>query len=200
MTKPTFYLFGLTLLLAGCASEVNTNVHYYVLDNAASISMPDDIAQRPTTVAIQTIELADYLKQASLNMQMDNHQVFYSKQHYWAQPLQTSIRNSLLNDLNKTSKTAYFVDPQLVNFKQADLILGLKINHFLPTYESKVVLAGQYWIYNDQSNRNLTDSIYNFKYELPLAENGYGHAVGKLRNLLEQLSKDIVINMENVEI
>ncbi|GAA6185522.1 MULTISPECIES: PqiC family protein [Aliiglaciecola] len=200
MTKPTFYLFGLTLLLAGCASEVNTNVHYYLLDNAASISMPDDIAQRPTTVAIQTIELADYLKQASLNMQMDNHQVFYSKQHYWAQPLQTSIRNSLLNDLNKTSKTAYFVDPQLVNFKQADLTLGLKINHFLPTYESKVVLAGQYWIYNDQSNRNLTDSIYNFKYELPLAENGYGHAVGKLRNLLEQLSKDIVINMENVEI
>ncbi|MEP4892237.1 MAG: ABC-type transport auxiliary lipoprotein family protein [Aliiglaciecola sp.] len=198
MIKPIFYVVGIVLMLAGCATETNSNVQYYLLDSSTSMSMPSDLSQRPKTVVVQSIELADYLKQAGLSMQLDEHQVYYSKQHFWAQPLQASIQNSLINDLNKHSNTALFSSSDEVNSASQGINLRVKINHFSPTFKSKVVLAGQYWIYNQQSQTELSTSMYHFKFELPLAKNGYGHAVGKLRDLLENLSEDIVENMDNV--
>ncbi|GAB2680144.1 ABC-type transport auxiliary lipoprotein family protein [Aliiglaciecola sp. 3_MG-2023] len=199
MIRPVFYMLAIMLLLVGCATETNTNVQYYLLDNATSMPVHEDLAQRSTTVVVETIELADYLKHAGLSMQLDEHQVYYSKQHFWAQPLQASIQNALIKDLNKNSNTTSFYTPKQVNSSQTDLTLSVKINHFLPTNKSKVVLVGQYWLYNDHHQKDLTPSMYHFKFELPLAKNGYGHAVGKLRNLVEDLSKDIINNMENVK-
>lgn len=199
MIKKLIGLTLFTMLISGCATDLTTNVNYYLLDDATTTITPISVDQRPIKIKIDTFELADYLNQTNLCMQLEGHQIYYSKHHFWAQPLQSSLLKSLLNDLNLHSSQGYFYTSDTVNDEQPDLKMGLSISHFLPTHQSSVVMSGQYWFYDSKTNNDLSKRVFNFKYELPLKENGFPHSVKQLRLLLPELSKELVKNMESIK-
>jgi hypothetical protein len=183
-------------LLSSCTSEP-LNVRYYLLhtpENEVSRTSDDS---KPSVV-LQLINVADYLRQSSLVMQVGQHELHYSRQDVWAEELQTSFYNALLQELNISSQQNY-VALTAPNASLATTSITITLKHFHVTDVSTVVASGQYWLSANNALLNKLESTpissHAFFFELDLKQDGYAHAVEQLRalitNLATQIEKDI---------
>lgn len=193
MIKMTgLFVIGL-ICISACTTQPVKNVEYFILSNGNASSSPTQ-QQKPIVVVNQII-LPSYLDTSNLAMQLSDHQIYYSKQHFWAEPLKTGMTNALLEDLNgSNSNNVYLakIDDAKVESPHK---LGLHIRQFMPTYQSTVILNGQYWLVGPASDKNQAE-VYSFAYEVELEEDGYRHSVSKMRALLRRLSTDILNKVE----
>ena len=66
MIKKLIGLTLFTMLISGCATDLTTNVNYYLLDDATTTITPISVDLRPIKIKIDTFELADYLNKTNL--------------------------------------------------------------------------------------------------------------------------------------
>jgi len=184
-------------LLIGCTSEP-LSVRYYLLHtpenkvpNTTLVTQP--IKTKPTVV-LQLLNVADYLRQSSLVMQVNQHELHYSRQDVWAEKLQSSFYKALLQDLNAIGQHNY-VPTSSPNAAHATATISIQLEHFHATDASTVVSSGRYWVSADDprtgKNKDLFTSIHSFFFESDLTQDGYAHAVEQLRKLNVNLSKQI---------
>jgi uncharacterized protein len=184
MTKKLIAILCTALLTFGCTST-SVGLNYYVF-NAPSSALP---AARETnlTVAVESITLADYLRQSSLVMQVDEHKLYFSSQDLWAEGLQGAIQKALLADLNSSGRTLFIASGRETK-PTYQASLNLQIDHLLVTNNSTVVMSGNY-IVADPSDKTLINQP--FFVELVLEEDGFAHAVVQQRMLVSQLAEQI---------
>lgn len=184
MTKKLIAILCTALLTFGCTST-SVGLNYYVF-NAPSSALP---AARETnlTVAVESITLADYLRQSSLVMQVDEHKLYFSSQDLWAEGLQGAIQKALLADLNSSGRTLFIASGRETK-PTYQASLNLQIDHLLVTNNSTVVMSGNY-IVADPSDKTLINQP--FFVELALEEDGFAHAVVQQRMLVSQLAEQI---------
>ena len=184
-------------LLSSCTSKP-LSVRYYLLhtpENKVSNTTLETkhIKTKPIAV-LQSLDVADYLRQSSLVMQVDQHELYYSRQDVWAEKLQSSFYKALLQDLNATGQRN-FVASSSPNATHAAAAITIKLEHFHATDSSTVVSSGRYWlsVNNPQTakNNDLATSSHTFFFESQLKQDGYAHAVEQLRTLVVDLSKQI---------
>lgn len=180
----------LLVILSGCSTQLAQKVSYYLLNSATSNNQMKVTKNTAQVIALKEVRLADYLKQTNLVMQLDNHQLYYSKQHFWAESLQTGIQKAILTDLNSQSTGISFIDALSPAAKKPKATINIAIEHFVTTQDSSVILIGQYWLDADQPND--IHQLQHFHYTTELREDGYPHSVKKLRGLLKRLSGDIL--------
>lgn len=179
-------------LLFGCTSEP-LSVRYYLLHTPANKVVNKDNKAKPV-VAVQLPIIAEYLRQPSLVMQVDQHQLHYSHQDVWAEKLQSSFFKALLQDLNTTGKRNYVSSssPEAIS---AVTTISIKLEHFHATDASTVVSSGWYWLSKNEmqhpKNTDLENSSHGFYFESDLEQDGFAHAVIKLRTLIGDLAKQI---------
>ncbi|MDU0354730.1 ABC-type transport auxiliary lipoprotein family protein [Paraglaciecola aquimarina] len=173
-------------LLCACSSAP-LHVHYYHLDMAQK---PNNALEQSAseTVLVLPIELAEYLQSSSLVMQIEQHQLYYSSNHMWAEQLSTGIYKSLLADLNSRG-IAYFISNKTPQHKLANTHLKLIINHFHSTDTSKVLAAGRYSLFKKNHKQGMITKPFYF--ELELHKDGYAHSVQQLRNLITLIAEQI---------
>lgn len=176
-----------TLMLAACSSKPIPPVNYYVLDQAELAGQASVRSDSPI-VLLESIHLAEYLNQSNMAMQLDTHQVYYSRQHLWAEGLHKSIRRALLSDLNQVSQTSQFASADTPLASKARLRLRLDLDHFVATDGANVLVAGTYWLTDPQGEYLMHQP---FKYSTALSEDGFGHSVQQLRSVLKSLATDI---------
>ena len=185
-------IFLCIALLSSCSSKP-LNVRYYLL-HTPEMKISDTTDKIKPMVVFQLLNVADYLRQSSLVIQVAQHELHYSRQDVWAETLQSSFYKALLQDLNTTSERIY-VASSSPNAMFAEVAITLKLEHFHTTDSSTVVSSGQYWlsVNTPQTNKNkeMTASSYPFFFESGLKQNGYAHAVEQLRALIFILSKKI---------
>jgi uncharacterized lipoprotein YmbA len=185
------------MLLISCTSEP-LKVRYYLLhtpenkvSNTSFVTQP--IKTKPIAV-LQLLNLADYLRQSSLVMQVDQHQLHYSRQDVWAEKLQFSFYKALLQDLNASGQRNYIAS-SAPNASHAVAAITVKLEHFHATNTSTVVSSGRYWLSENDpqaaKNREFDTSSHAFFFESELKQDGYAHAVEQLRTLIVSLSKQI---------
>lgn len=191
-------LMVMMLLLAGCATKPAKNIDYYLLNSADSTINTALMATSSTTVAIDEISLASYLTQANLAMQLANHQLHYSKQHFWAEPLQNGIQKALLMDLNSASNDISFVALHSAMASKVEMTIGIQLDHFVATHDSMVVMSGYYWV-SSKNDGKISQQPYPFYFTQPLQQDGYPHAVSQLRMLINKLSGDILPRLQPLE-
>jgi hypothetical protein len=179
------------LLLTGCSTQPVEMVKYYILNSVESTSQNPSQHTVPQKLASVEISLSDYLKQANLAMQLQSHQLYYSKKHLWAEPLQTGIQRALLSDLNNNFSETTFITATTGHVKQPDMYLTISIEHFVATHDSQAIIVGHYWIINNHLNSLEPYQPINFRFSKPLEQDGYPHAVSQLRLLLKELSSAI---------
>jgi hypothetical protein len=190
-------VFLCMVLLTSCTSEP-LSVRYYLLhtpeNNAPNITLVTQPIKAKPIVVLQLLNVADYLRQSSLVMQVNQHELHYSRQNVWAEKLQSSFYKALLQDLNATGQRVY-VPPSSPNTTRATATISIQLEHFHATGASTVVNSGRYSLSvldpeTDKSKDRVTSS-HTFFFESDLKQDGYAHAVEQLRTLIVSLSKKI---------
>ncbi|QJR79811.1 membrane integrity-associated transporter subunit PqiC [Alteromonas pelagimontana] len=182
------FLFAITLF--GCANEP-VALNYYLLHS------PDFKAQHAAKsvrgrIHLQQLKLPDYLKQRSLAMQTGPTNVFFSPQHIWAEPLSSGLVQALTEILWRESQV--LAVPLDVYPNDNDILnISIQIDDLIATYQGEVILKGQYWIYPHEKDPEVR--IFDFRH--PLEEDGFEHAVEKMRLLIGKLSRDIADDVVN---
>jgi uncharacterized lipoprotein YmbA len=186
----TIYLC--VVLLVGCTSKP-LSVRYYLLytpENKVPVISND---AKPIAV-LKSLDVADYLRQSSLVMQVAQHELYYSRQDVWAEKLQSSFYKALLQDLNATGQRNY-VASFSPSATHAAVDITVKLEHFHATDSSTVVSSGRYWLSVNErqtdKNNDLATTSHSFFFESQLKQDGYAHSVEQLRTLVHSLSKQI---------
>ena len=185
------------VLLMGCTSEPSS-VRYYLLhtpeNKVSNITLVTQPTKTKPIVVLQLLDVADYLRQSSLVVQVNEHELHYSRQDVWAEKLQSSFYKALLQDLNATGHRNY-VPYSSPNATLATATILVQLEHFHATGASTVVSSGRYWVSADDPKTNkikgLVTSSQTFLFESDLKQDGYAHAVEQLRTLVFSLSKKI---------
>lgn len=181
--------------VAGCTTSPVENVDYFILSNGDIPNSTQARTQQKAKILVDKVSLPSYLDTSNMAMQLNDHQLYYSKQHFWAEPLKIGIVNALVEDLNGDDAKHHYVDSidDIAEGKYPRISVHIK--QFMPTSGSTVKLNGQYWLISADSKLNKADA-HTFAFEADLNEDGYPHAVKKMRMLLQQLSKDVLKNIE----
>jgi uncharacterized lipoprotein YmbA len=188
-------------LLISCTSEP-LSVRYYLLhtpeSNVSNITLATQPIKAKPIVVLQLLNVADYLRQSSLVMQVSQHELHYSRQDVWAEKLQSSFYKTLLQDLNAIGQRNYIAATS-PNATFAMTTVSIQLEHFHATGASTVVSSGRYRVSvldpeTDKSKDRVTLS-HTFFFESDLKQDGYAHAVEQLRTLIvslaEKIEKDI---------
>jgi len=179
-------------LLVGCTSKP-LSVRYYLLHTPEN-NLPNTADKTKPTAVLQLLNVADYLRQTNLVMQIDQHELYYSRQDVWAEKLESSFYKALLQDLNTSGHQNYVASsaPEAID---ATTSISIQLAHFHATDKSTVVSSGRYWLSGSnqqiEQNKNLTSSSHVFFFESQLKQDGYAHAVEQLRTLVTSLATQI---------
>jgi len=180
-------------LLAACSSNNTSRTQYYLLNSPTSVNTSVTDTDNSQNISITLTELPDYLKQPSLVLQLSSHQLHYSHFHMWAEPLQSSFTQALAQDLNTIASRYYFIAPPTASEINADINLVVSITAFHVTYESQAILVGNYWLQGKDIKKQVKGN--NFKLFVQLDNDGYPHAVEKMRSAVTQLANEITSSL-----
>tara|TARA_R110000787_G_scaffold65584_9_gene147637 strand:+ start:33047 stop:33658 length:612 start_codon:yes stop_codon:yes gene_type:complete len=196
--KQALIIFSLSIMLMTACSSNNTPKTQYYLLNSPTLTKASESENKNTNkpvIVINLLELPEYLKQASLVLQLSEHQLHYAYFHMWAEPLQTSITEGLIDDLNTIDSRYNYMAMQNPQQIKATTEVIVKITAFHATHQSQAILTGSYWL---QHEDNKQAKNYHFTLTTALTSDGYPHAVEKMRKIMTQLaeiiSKNIAIN------
>lgn len=177
------------LMLVGCASSPSS-LNYYLLDSGSSaITGSVQSHESRPLVLIESVSLSAFLSQSSLLVQLEDHEMHYAMQHVWAEPLSDAIPKALLKDLRRRSDDFNFERGSTEWFGKEAYSVRIQIDQFHPNAEQQVVLSGRYWVTKTGSDDVVA---HDFSLINGLTEDGYGHAVVKMRRLIGLLSESLL--------
>lgn len=180
----SIFMFG------ACSSNNTPQTQYYLLNSPTSANLATAANENSKNVVITLLELPEYLKQPSLVLQLSSHQLHYSHFHMWAEPIQNSFVQALALDLNNITSRYQFIASATPNEINSTTNLVVKITAFHVTHQSQAILAGSYWLQTKDIKRQLKGS--NFSFTVQLKDDGYPHAVEKMRKAVTQLANEIL--------
>jgi uncharacterized lipoprotein YmbA len=146
-------------------------------------------------ISVTLLALPEYLAQPNLVLQLSNHQLHYSNFHMWAEPLNIGLTQALTDDLNSNNKQfSFFVDSKVNADNKADIIVS--ITAFQATHQSQVILTGHYILNREglSSEKVTNNKMHSFAFTIELNDNGYLHAVEKMREITSHLAQEISSN------
>jgi uncharacterized lipoprotein YmbA len=170
-------------------------VKYYLLHTPESQISNISFKDKPAVI-LQMVDVAEYLNQSGLVIQVDMYELYYSRQDVWAEKLQSAFYKALLEDLNSTGQRNY-VAPNSPNAKFATASIKVELEHFHATDLSTVINSGRYYLsaidtQHKTNNNAYVSSLNNtYYFDLALEKDGYTHAVEQLRKLISSLAKKI---------
>ena len=197
--KPLFRLpslssvLSLGLFLCTACAAAPKQVQHYVLETTAKTSAKTSAKTAAldkvsaALVVVGPVDLAEYLDQPSLVMQQGRHTFHVAQYHVWAEDLSRALTRALAHDLDQHATPYRFEDRADQHGATAVRQIRLRIDRFHPTDQNQVVLAGQYWIYH----KNQLLVRRSFALQGDLQENGYPHAVDRMRQIVRQLADQL---------
>lgn len=178
--------------ITACTSNNTPKTQYYLL-NSPTLALNATVNEQQPAISVTLLELPEYLAQPSLVLQLSDHQLHYSHFHMWAEPLNLGLAQALNQDLNNNKNGLSFIVSADINAnKDADIII--KISAFQATHQSQVLLTGSYTI-NDKLMSQQMNKTNNFSLFVDLDDNGYPHAVEKMRQATSLLAQEISANI-----
>ena len=167
------------LLLSGCATTTLELPKYYVLSGAPSTSAVQD--ELSTQVTLDNIALADYLRTSNMVLQVSDHELFFSTNHLWAEPLKVGIEKALSRHVSLTTVG-----------ETSPIHLDLVIDYFHVIDQDSVILAGNFALKED--GKPLKKQ--RFSLSEPLNRSGYHYSVSVMSELVDRLGSDISKQIE----
>lgn len=170
MKTVTIATVVLLISLCGCAKKMPPQNHYYVL--SLPHGQQGELATTPPTVRV---DVAQFLSQGSLILQLNELQIQPSHYHRWGEPVAGMIERYLQRQL------------QQHNQQQQNVAITLVIDRFHGSPSGDVWLSGQWW-----ENNPTTLQPHQFNYQAKQQQAGYEHLVITLQQMLDTLAQEII--------
>lgn len=182
----------LMLSMSACSSQPAKDRYYSLTLEAGDATTSAQSGAAKTQLIVGPIQLARYLDQAGLAMQLGANQIRIANHHFWAEPLDEAIGKLLVRDISsQVSNIA--VDRDAGRWTDdGNCHLRVEFDRFHATQDSRVVAAGRYWIRDNESASSIKRE---FDLVRALSDDGYAHAVGQLRATIGSLADEIVENV-----
>lgn len=183
----------LLLVLTSCTSSQVSQVNYYLLDQADASDAIPAMEDNKEAVVLDEVKLANYLKKSNLSIQLEEHRLYYSRDHLWAEPLHLAISRTLQKDLNQRSEDYYYISVKHPNSQHINRKLIVQFDHFAATSQSQAVISGKYWMVQEDKPEKTMERAFSIS--TPLVKDGFPHSVSRLRQLVTELSNEITRNL-----
>jgi hypothetical protein len=180
--------FALTLcifLLAGCFSTKNST--FYLLESQGTV---DPVTQKKFSIAVQDINIPDYLQKPQIILQAQNSpELKVSEFNRWGSDLQGMLQNTLIEDLQSLMPNA-FIKP-LMYGQSTQYTIQINIEKLSGYFKEQAVLKGTYKILlpNGKIFKEKT-----FDLSTPAGKT-YGSYVTAQSNLISKLAQEIASGM-----
>ena len=185
----------LCLAIGACASEP-LSISYYLLSTPSAEQARTQSMTEKKTLVIEDVEMAAYLRQSGIAMQTSGSQLQISKQHLWAENLELSVPKYLATAMQSQSTNYQVYVRNLDYVPSARFSLRVHIDNLQATDQGEVVSSGRYQLIdNEDTNQSIAVDFY---FERDLQEDGYSHAIAKIRELLNDIAADIISTAENL--
>lgn len=189
-------IIPLTLVLGACATEP-LPISYYLLSTPSAAHARQQTMVERKVLVIEDVEMAAYLRQSGIVMQTTGDQLQISKQHLWAENLELAVPKLLAMAMQGQSSEYQVYVRNLDYVPSANYSLRLHIDNLQATDRGEVVSSGRYQLI-DNDNAGASVAV-DFYFERDLQEDGYSHAVAKIRELLNDIAADIMRTAENLD-
>ena len=94
-------VFVSLLGVAACTSAPVEEHHYSLVLDALNGSNAVQSSETDATLAVTSITLPEYLRSNNLVMQVGSNEILPARRHFWAEPLDDSIKRVLAYDLDR---------------------------------------------------------------------------------------------------
>lgn len=185
----------LCLAIGACASEP-LSISYYLLSAPSAEQARTQSMIEKKTLVIEDVEIAAYLRQSGIAMQTSGDQLQISKQHLWAENLELSVPKYLATAMQSQSANYQVYVRNLDYVPTAQYSLRVHIDNLQATDLGEVVSSGRYQLIDNEGSKQ--SIAVDFYFERDLQEDGYSHAVAKIRELLNDIAADIISTAENL--
>lgn len=177
-TIPFVSLFA----VAACSSTPVEEHHYSLLLDALSDSSLVEPAGTDATLEVRLVTVPRYLQSNNLVMQVGDNEILPARRHFWAEPLDESIRRVLIYDMDRR------LPDVAVRSTQADggCSLAVAFERFHATNDARVVASGRYSL-------RFADGQIERKFDTSrvLQDGGYANSVSELRRTVNELAAEL---------
>jgi len=173
--------------LSYCASET-VPVNYYLLTSNSAQGVTQQTLGNKPAVVLDSVEVANYLRQSGIVMQTADTQVQISKRHLWAETLDVALPKFLFQELQKQSDDFNFYLKNSDFIPRTDYRLLVHIDSFQANDNGEVICSGRYQIIS-QTNDELAVTV-DFNFKRALENDGYDHAIEQLRSLVGEIASN----------
>ena len=189
-------IIPISLVIGACASEP-LSLSYYLLSSPNAEQTRHQAIAAKKVIVIEDVEMAAYLRQSGIVMQTSGNQLQISKQHLWAENLELAVPKLLAMSMQSQS-TEYQVYVRNLDFvPEAKYGLRVHIDNLQATDSGEVISSGRYQLIDNEDSTN--SFAVDFYFERDLQQDGYSHAVEKIRELLNDIASDVVHSAESLD-
>lgn len=185
----------LCLAIGACASEP-LSISYYLLSTPSAEQARTQSMTEKKTLVIEDVEMAAYLRQSGIAMQISDSQLQISKQHLWAESLELAVPKYLATAMQGQTANYQVYVRNLDYVPSAQYSLRVHIDNLQATDQGEVVSSGRYQLIDNEDSKQ--SIAVDFYFERDLQEDGYSHAVAKIRELLNDIAIDVISTAENL--
>ncbi len=171
---------ALGLLLVACSGTPVDN-HYYLLRS----ELPEQSrGLTPSSrFAMGGVNVAPYIDQAGLILEVSPGQVRPARHHQWAEPMAGALNNFLMVEVSRAVREDVF--PEAAS--DAPLVYSVRIDQLHGTLDGDALLVAYWWIRGN--NQELVS--YQFTETRALARDGYAALADAQKALLLELARRI---------
>jgi len=170
----------LVMLLSACASPTVEPSYYLLRSNQ---DLPSAQLNPSTEFSLGTIEIAPYLNQMGLVIDIADGQIRPAVNHLWAEPIYDGVRNLLTTEISIANGAELMPE----KLDESGTVVNIRIDQLDGTLDGRAQIIAYWWLVrNDEMI-----ALNRFSESRALAADGYGALVEAEKALLEKLAMQI---------
>ena len=170
----------LTLLLVGCSSKP-IETQFYLLRKHQPVESRE--LKPSPDFALGKVDIAPYIDQPGLVLEVSPGQVRPARHHEWAEPMHTSVRILLQREIS----VQLGVDLFPANFSDAPMVIAIRVDQLHGTNNGEALLVAYWWTLENGK----IQSTYQYTQNIALAQDGYAALANAQEKLLSGLAMNI---------
>jgi uncharacterized lipoprotein YmbA len=174
----------LAILLVGCASRPIPPTYYLMRSNQDLTSSKLSTSKQ---FSLGTLEIAAYLDQPGLAMEIAAGEMRPASQNLWAEPIHDGVRNFLSTEIAQASGQELLP----TKLTQNTTVVNIRIDQLHGTSDGRAVIVAYWWLVSGDEVMNLQ----RFSDSRGLAKSGYAALVEAQKVLLSELAQRIAATM-----
>jgi len=174
------FSLALLLLLTAC-SGAPVDTQYYLLRDS---QLPDSRSLSASTeFALGRVQVASYIDQPGLVLEVGGGQIRPAMHHQWAEPMHQSVRSFLQTQVGNALGEDLFP----AGISPAQTVLEIRIDQLHGTRDGQALLMAYWWLRRD----NEVIASHQFSERRALQQDGYAALADAERGLLAELARRI---------